>query len=493
MSLALFGKKKPKDDEPAAEAGELNAGWQPQPAKAAKFFDHAKTVSSTSNYSYALNLYARGLRFQPSNMAAHQAMYETGVRYFQAGGKSASGKEIKEIDGPNPVDKMAVAEFTWMKDINNLSAAMKLLNAVAKAGQEEFGQWLAPRVLAMMRKAKKQNKALYAQGKNVFSAVNAWNEAFASAEYAVQLDPTDNELLGELNELSAQRAIAEGGFNDTEGSEPGFRRNVRDLDEQRALEDADGISGGATAERAMERAKKDFDENPESPEAINKIAQLLRRLDTEEGDRKAKKVYMIGFESTGQYRFRMAAGDVRMARMRKSIKKIQAELGEGNTNEELDALQKEMTELRSSEFNERVVKYPTDRGIRFELGLIEYERENFEDAMAAFQQCKDEAKYRTRATHMLGKCFAREDWHTEAVEEFREALDKLESSEKERELPIRYDLMISLLDLARSNNSSEEAREAAEICSGILRKNIGYRDIRARRKEVDALIKELEN
>lgn len=491
--MALFGKKKTKDEEITPETGVPSDGWQPQPAKAAKFFDHARTVASTSNFSYALNLYARGVRFEPGNMSAHQAMYETGVRYFQAGGKAASGKELKEIDGPNPIDKMAVAEFAWMKDINNLPAAMKLLGAVAKAGQDEFGQWLAPRVLAMMRKAKKQNKTLYAQGKDLFSAVNAWNEAFASAEQAVALDPSDNELMSELNELSAQRAIAEGGFNEPEGSESGFRRNVRDLDEQQALEDEGGVSGGTTAERTLNRAKKDYEENPDSPEAINKLAQLLRRLDTEEYDRKAMKVYMAGFKTTGQYRFRMAAGDIRMGRMRKSIRKIEIEIGEDNTNDELDALRKELLELRSSEYNERVLKYPTDRGIRFELGLNEYERENFEDAMAAFQQCKDEAKYRTRATHMLGKCFAHEGWHTEAVDEFREALDKLEGTEKERELPIRYDLMTSLLDLARASRSSEDAREAAEICSGILRKNIGYRDIRAKRKEVDALIKELEH
>ena len=259
------------------------------------------------------------------------------------------------------------------------------------------------------------------------------------------------------------------------------------------MEDAGGLSGGSTAERALERAKKEVEEHPDSPEAVNKLAQLLRRHDSEESDRKAMKVYMAGFKSTGQYRFRMAAGDIRMGRMRKAIRKIENDLGEDNTNDELQALEKELLELRSSEFNERVAKYPTDRGIRFELGLIEYERDNFEDAMAAFQQCKDEAKYRTRATHMLGKCFAHEGWHTEAVDEFREALDKLESAEKERELPIRYDLMTSLLDLARENRSSEEAREAAEICSGILRKNIGYRDIRTKRKEVDALIKELEH
>lgn len=491
--MALFGKKKAKGEAADAPA-EANAdAWRAQPDKAERFFEHARTVAATSNYSYALNLYARGLRFDPANMDAHNAIYEAGIRYFQSGGKAASGKEIREVDGPNPVDKMAAAEFAWTKDINNLATAMKLMAAVGKAGQDEYGQWLAPRLLAMMRKAKKQNKSMYVQGKELFSKVNAWNEAFASAEQAVAIDPSDNELLSELNELSAQRAITAGGFDRKEGEQGDFRKNIRNKEEQTALEEAESLSGGASAERTLERAKKAFDETPDSPEAVNKYAQLLRREDSEEADEMAVGVYMKGFETTGQYRFRMNAGDVRMNRMRKRIRGLRESLTEGDSSPEIDTLESELRELRSNEFSERVEKYPTDRGIRFELGLIEFERNNFEDAMAAFQQCKDEAKYRTRATHMLGRCFSEEGWHQEAVSEFREALDHLESAEKERELPIRYDLMHSLIDFARESNSREEAREAAEICSGILRKDIGYRDIRKKRKEVDALIKELES
>ena len=178
-----------------------------------------------------------------------------------------------------------------------------------------------------------------------------------------------------------------------------------------------------------------------------------------------------------------------MNRMGKRLRKAEEAASDDDATVSLRA---ELLELRSAEFGERVAKYPTDRGIKFELGLIEYERENFEDAMAMFQQCKDEAKYRTRATHMLGKCFSFEDWHQEAVSEFREALDHIEGTEKEREMPIRYDLMLSLIDLARADRSLESAREAAEICSAIVRKDISYRDIRVKRKEVDTLIKELD-
>jgi hypothetical protein len=485
--VALFGKKKSEEEGPS---GIEDGGWRPQPDKAAKFFEHARTVAQTGNYSYAIDMYARGLRFEPDNMESHLALYETAVRYFNSNGKPASGKEIRAIDGPNPADKMAVAEFAWAKDINNLALAMKLMAAIGKADEKEFGQWLAPRMFAMMLKAKKQTKQLYAQGKDLFGEVDAWKEAFAAAERAIQIDPSDSNLISELNELSAQRTISEGGFNQGQTEENGdFRRHIKDADKQAALQDEESLSGGAGSERAIDRARQEFEETPESAEVVNKYGQLLRRLDTPEDDETAVAAYLKGYEATKQYRFKMAAGDVRMSRLNKRIRKVdESEAG----TEEAANLRAELLELRSVEFNERVAKYPTDRGIKFELGAIEYDRGNFEDAMAMFQQCKDEAKYRTRATHMLGKCFAQEGWHQEAVGEFREAIEKLDGTEKDRELTIRYDLMLSLIDLARHEKSAEDAREAAEICSAIVRKDISYRDIRKKRKEVDTLIKELE-
>ena len=148
-------------------------------------------------------------------------------------------------------------------------------------------------------------------------------------------------------------------------------------------------------------------------------------------------------------------------------------------------------ELEGREFAERMEKYPTDCGLKAEVGRIWFELGKYEDAMPCFQQAKDEAKYRVFAAHMLGKCFAAQGWHGEAVGEFKEALQVLDVTNAERELDIKYDLMNSLMEQAKAERNAQAARDAAEICSAILRKNIAYRDIRARRKQVDALVKEI--
>ncbi|MGA0873355.1 MAG: hypothetical protein ACO3SJ_10810, partial [Phycisphaerales bacterium] len=330
-----------------------------------------------------------------------------------------------------------------------------------------------------------------------FSAVSAWNEAFMAGEEAVRLDPSDTELIAELKQLTAQRAITQGGYAEAAAQgEGGFRAMVKDLDKQRELEAAESISGGADAQSiAIEKARKEHRDNPLSPEAVSKLGQLLRRLGTPDAEEEARMVYLDGFNRIGEYRFKAAAADIELARLRRTLRAAEeaatAAPADAAKKADLEAARKAVLEREQEEFTERVAKYPTDRRLKLDLGRVLIELDRHEDAMACFQECKDEPKFRVEAAHRLGNCFARSGWHPEAISEYREALEHLDATERDRELPLRYDLMLSLIALARDEKSVQHAREAAEICSQILRKDISFRDIRDRRKEIDSITKEL--
>ena len=164
-------------------------------------------------------------------------------------------------------------------------------------------------------------------------------------------------------------------------------------------------------------------------------------------------MYMAAFERFGEYRFRMAAGDIRIAQSRRTVRAAQekatANPGDAAAQAALKAARAANLELEGGEFAERMEKYPTDCGLKAEVGRIWFELGKYEDAMPCFQQAKDEAKYRVFAAHMLGKCFAAQGWHGEAVGEFKEALQVLDVTNAERELDIKYDLMNSLMEQAK--------------------------------------------
>jgi len=495
LSVALFRRNKPPESGPPEDAGNAS-DWSPQPEKARKWFDHAKAMADSYNYESALVYYANGIKLDPTSMEPHKAMYECAIQYLNRAGKPASSKEIKGVDGAHPVEKFAAAEFAWMKDINNAGLAMDFLKAAAKAGQTEVGQMHAKRALALLLRQKKLSKGPFINAMKVFADIGAWDEAIAAGETAMQLDPTDSALAADLKDLAAQRAMDKGGYTAAGGAEGGFRKFVKDIDKQRELVESESITGaGSSEERALLRAKQEYEAAPNVPENINRYAQLLKKHGTPELVEQAYQLYLKGFNDTQEYRFRMAAGDIRIEQAEQRIKQLRSQIESNGASEalvaELKKHEQALRALQKDEYTARVEQYPTNRSLRFALGEVLFATGEFEEAMAQFQAAKDEPKLRVKSAFMLGKCFASEHWHQDAVSEFREALEHIDSTERDLELDVRYELMNSLIKLAETDRNSELAREAQEICSTIMRKNITYRDIRARRKEVDALLKDL--
>lgn len=514
--MALFGWKKSgeaKGDAKAAaggagaaaggggtrngdeQPGDGGGGFQPQPEKARVWFDYARAAADSYNYEYALTCYANGIKLDPEAMSAHEAMWEVGLKYMNKKGKPASAKEIKSIEDSSPISKFAAAEFAWMKDITNAGLAIRALDAAIKSGQLEFGKWIAVRVFNIAIKQEKPSKKQFLQLKDLFKQVEAWNEAIAALDRARNLDPGDADLDHEYKDLSAQRAMDQGGYEKAAGKEGGFRSFVKDADKQRQLIESEAIVSSETAEqRNLLRAKEQYEKNP-TPETTNIYAQLLKKQGTPEAEQVAYNVYVKGFKDTGEYRFRIAAGDIKIEQLRREVDALQRDFDQNPSDPaakaRLEAAKQRLLELESAEVTERVGKYPTDRFLKMRLGEIEYARGNYEAATPLFQAVRDEPKLRVRAGHLLGRCFAAEGWHRDAISEYKDAMNAIDATESERELDVRYDLMVSLLEFAKQERSVEHAKEALEICSTIVRKNITYRDIRAKRKEVDQVLREL--
>ena len=493
--MALFGRNKSDDQEdtPEIEAGDFIL----QPEKASKWYKHAADMADRSSFETSLVYYANGLSFDPQNKDALTAMLEVAKRHVLDSGKRIATKKTKSVDGPTLTDKMAVAVLVWMTELQNSTLAVKALEAIVKAEQTVAGQFLAPHVLGIVSRSKKPTKQQYVTVKDLCKSLEAWDYALTAGQYAMALDPTDGSLEHEIKDLSAQRAMAEGGYEKAGGREGGFRDFVKDMDKQRELEQDESLAGaGGGSEQVLARAKKRFKEEPDSSEAINKYGTLLRREGTSDSLKKAEQVYMHGFKSTSEYRFRMAAGDIRMQRTRERIRDVEDLLktGEADDAELLsrkESLQLQLAEFEAKEYQERSDRYPTDRSIKYHLGRVLLEKGDIEAAMGCFQKSKDEPRLRTSAGHMLGRCFSTEGWHSEAVAEYKDVLAKIDATDADLELEIRYDLMCSLIDLARIESAQEQAREALEICSAIARKDITYRDIRNRRREIDELVREL--
>jgi tetratricopeptide (TPR) repeat protein len=484
--MALFGKKS---DEVEV--------FVPDPEQANAWFDRARQMADSGNYESAFAFFTNGFKLDPRDIEVHKEVLQIATKYYNDGGAKASGKQIKQIDGTSNVEKFVTALFVWWHDVMNPKHGIKAITAAVTAEQNAFGTSMADTIISLSSKDGKElsNKELKSL-MQLFKSTGAWDQAIKVGQAALASKPDDAVLERELNELSAERAMSQGGYGDIGEEEGGFRKFVKDIDKQRELEEEESLAGSAGSdERKEARAKRDFEENPDSPDAVSAYAKILKKIDTPESIKLAFQVLMHGYKTTKQYRFRMEAADIKISLAAKQLQRMVEQLSENPSEDLLEkhsAAKAELLSFRKQEYRERAQKYPTDRKIRFSLGELAAEEGDLNLAMECFQKAKDEPRLRVQAGQELGRCFATEGWHSEAIGEFKESIKALAGGDTDIELSLRYDLMKSLAAKAKNDDNIDLAREAMEICSSIARKDISYRDIRECRRNLDNLVNELD-
>lgn len=487
----FFGKKKPKDSQESA-SGETPASIQPNPAKADPWFRHADNAKDSLQNAYALKLFASGLSFDNTRLDLVESILSCAILHRDQGGKSAPSSEKKEIEGMGPYGKFASAYYAWLRDLGNIKVALEFMRQALAFDSMAWANHHANTIFKMHLSGKTSKKG-WVELMRLCGEANNWDLAQQAGAKARELDPSDGDLDTEMKNLAASRAMTEGGYTEAAGNEGGFRKMIKDADKQKELQEEETLAGGAeTAAAPLERARQAYEADPADTNAVAKLLQLLRRVGDSDALNEAKRVALAAFKTTSEYRFRMFAGDLEIKVAEQRLEDRRKAALEDADNQEL-ALQLEeadrsLQELKFGEYSERVEKYPTDRKRKYDLGTVLFRLGRTEEAMAQFQAAKDEPRLHADAAHNLGLCFHAEGWFVEAVAEFDEALSRVESSEREKILDMKYDLMLGLIEGAKAEKDLEMAQRAKSICSEIARTNIAYRDIRDRRREVDEVI-----
>ena len=224
--MALFGRKKdgadqrphdtgsPDGDEGAKGKGRKSedsaVGVSISPDKARRFWEHARTADQTANYEYALQLWLRGLRFDPTDMTALESFVRSALEFNQSknGKKGPSRETIREFSGRDGVNPYLSALLTWATKPRDTAAIVRAAKAGAKLKIDEPTFWLAERAQTILRAESKPRKSLCTQLMAVFAELDAFEKAVQCGEMAVRLDPTDGQLAASVKNLAAQAAMA---------------------------------------------------------------------------------------------------------------------------------------------------------------------------------------------------------------------------------------------------------------------------------------------
>ncbi|MCE9591834.1 MAG: hypothetical protein K8S99_15070 [Planctomycetes bacterium] len=475
-------------------------GFKRDLRKARKFFEYAHSVT---DHDYAIDCFIRGLQHDPDNMKEHEALREISLKRKVSGGKPTTLRERFDSMGKTPVDKMLDAEKMLAKDPLNLSLMIALMEKTAEADEAEpdlklgeFVYMIGTLVLQLRQSPKPPTKAQLIVARDLFARVEAFEKAVEACRIVLSMEPTNANLLKDMKNLEAEWTMQKAGFDAHGKRENNFRENVADADKQRALDQEDQIAKTSdVADEIIARRRAEYEENPTDRDIMSKLVEALYNRDTEATDDEAIALMNKAWEESQQYRFKVRAGDITLRKLNRRVRALRDELKADASDAELkkqfDEARKEHLDFGFKEFSERVENYPTDLGLRYQLGTRLYDLRRYDEAIGNFQRSKDDPKVRAASHQYLGRCYLHQGWFEEAVDTLRKGIETHADPSDKMALELRYLLMDALEKSAAKNRNLEQAREAQKLSSHILQSNINYLDIKTRADRIRTLLDEL--
>ncbi|MEZ6192818.1 MAG: tetratricopeptide repeat protein [Phycisphaerales bacterium] len=437
-------------------------------------------------------------------MDQHEALYEVAKRRKVSGGKPAGlGEKMKKL-GSTPVDKMLHAEKLWALNPldeghagDTFKAAVEAFEAIEEdLGLGDVAFWIGEIWLPMIGQQKKPSVKKYILAKELFVRLNRYDKAVEACRKAAAMNPNDSKILSELKDLQAEQMMAEKRYH-SEG-EGGFRKNLKDSDKQAAIQQENQIrKSGSDADDIIARRRAEYEEDPQDATKMQKLVDALVARESLESEKEAVELLKKAWEESGQYRLRVRMGDIQMKQFNRVLRQIKAKVDQNPDDQDMvkkyEAGRAKQLAFELQEYTDRCKNYPTDMGLRYELGRRLYTAGKFDDAIGAFQQAKADPKRRAASHEFLGRCYIHKEYLDEAVDTLKQGLEAHKIPDDRQALELNYLLMEALLKLARKNNDPGAGGEAQQIASKIFQADINYRDIRERMDEIKALLEELKN
>ena len=469
--------------------------------KANKFFEHAQTVADARNYDYAIDCYINGLKHDPDNLPKHEALRDVAMRRKVGGGKPPSLKDKLLPGGKTPLEKMLHHERLMAMEPLNITHLLNVMKHAADAAEQhedldmgEVAYWVGGLALDLNNQ-RKQNKSIYLKVRDLFAQIGAFDQAVEACRAAIQQDPNNSNLFSDLKNLEAERTMMRGGYGKST-EEGGFRESVRDTEKQTALDQEDrAVASASAVDQMIERARAELEDDPQDVDKINKLVDALLRKADADAEKQAIELLGKAHELTGEYRFRVRQGDIRMRQFARRIKQLQKQLQADPDNaelkQELQKIHAARLKFELQEYRERVENYPTDVQLKFELGKRLFQAKETDEAIGLFQQATADARIRAQSHLFLGSCFVRKEWYDEAIDTLREGIEHHKSDDDRVALELRYTLMDALENRARREKDPAVAKEARKFASEILQQDVNFRDIKTRIENLRQLTDEL--
>ncbi len=380
------------------------------PKRARELLDKGLSAMERNNFVYAVDMLSAALRIEPRFMQARKLLRATAIKRFNMSGAGAGRRAVTTVAGfplfvtglialkmGKVLKALDMAERLLQKDPFNLMFVRFACDAAQAASLPEA----AIHILVLAREVYPDNTEIITRLGKLYTAADQMNEARECFEKVVELRPRDTEAMRNLKDSMARDSMSRSGWREA-GKEGGSYRNmVKDQQQVEVLEQEDKM---VRAEKGVEFLTAEAESKVRDAPANMGERRTLANLYVEAGRfDDAVGVLEEGLKLTGTSDPSLAnlVANIRLKQFDREINELRAA---GDTDG-AEAAEMRRMEFAFNDMQARVKQYPNDLSLRFEFGLLLYQKGELDQAIQQFQMSEHNAALRVRSLFNMALCF----------------------------------------------------------------------------------------
>ena len=431
-------------------------------------FEHGSKSASQGNFDYAENMFTQCVVGDPANVIYTKQFIDTERQKYNHNKKGSKLASFKGAGTKTSIKKASMSK-DWTSVITSGLEMLKLnpwdvptLSAMANACQElGFDECQLIYLKAALDTNSKDANINRLCGR-ALARMGQFDQAIACWRRVAEAKPGDDEAQRAIGDLAVEKTISHGGYEKAESS-----------NEVRA--DRGGADDSRDAKLTPEqRLEKVIAKHPEELSNYLDLADLhMRNERFAEAEETLTKALQV---SGGDVAIRETLEDAQLRRGTQQLMVAEKRAEQEHTSEADELVKRMRAELNRVEmevYRSRSERYPTNLGLKYELGVRLKRARQFKEAIQCFQAARADTKRAGAVRLALGECFQYLEQYRLALAEYEHAIEKISEREVEpRKLALYRAGVLSM--------AVKDLEKADKYLSELASREFGYKDVAQR-------------
>ncbi len=454
-------------------APEANARLQ----RAMTYFNYGNDAAQKNNFDYAVQMYQDACKLDPEEIKYRNALRGVARRKFE-NNPSKVGWMVGTKTGPIKLRaRTARAQSKWAQVIEvceeafvvnpwDVEAARLAAEAAEHLELLKLAQWFLETV---------QNVADDAEFFRTLAAIHEknkdWQKAIVAFERVKKIDPTDEYALRKINSLAADATIHKsGGYGEASRRNPTPGNSGPEVE---AKPDAEELRRQQLSPE--DRLRLAIKEDPTRVGPYLELAETQKykgQLD------EAEQTLAQGLKAIpGETLLQSIHAEVQLLRLRRAVegwtKRVAKDPNDSAARTKLDQLTVILNDYEVKDLRRRMGQRPDDLGLHLELGKLFARQGKHDEAIGEFQKARTSLPHKVEALFNAGRSFEANGALKLAERNYDEALRAVDAEDMVMFNALHY-------QMGRISESQGNIQKAEDHYNEVAANDYGYLDVAQR-------------